>query len=193
MEGWTGHLLIAPAWMADPNFAHTVVLLLQHENQGAFGLVINRPTGTTVKEVWTQATKGTCVVDDHVYLGGPVPGPLLALHDREADGDDTPLEGLYMTADPEALARLLEDPPAHLRLFAGYSGWGEGQLEHELQDAAWVTTPATFEDAFCESGEPAWRAVLMRATGSCAGSARTSPSAPRPPTRHELRSRARRA
>ena len=165
MEGWSGHLLIAPAWMIDPNFAHTVVLLLQHEAQGAFGLVVNRPTGTTVKEVWSQATQGECAVEDAVYLGGPVPGPLFALHDRPEEGDATPLAGLYLTADPERLQRLLAEPPAHLRLFAGYSGWGEGQLEHELQDAAWVTTPAQLEDAFCASGEPAWRTLLVRATG----------------------------
>jgi putative transcriptional regulator len=166
--------------MTDPNFAHSVVLLLQHENQGAFGLVLNRPTGTTVKEVWSQAAQGTCVVDDHVYLGGPVPGPLLALHDREGDGDDTPLEGLFVTAEPEALARLLADPPARLRLFAGYSGWGEGQLERELQDAAWVTTPAALADAFCPSGEPAWRAVLVRATGSAQDPLGQSPAPPGP-------------
>ena len=165
MEGWAGHLLIAPAWMSDPNFAHSVVLLLHHDQTGAFGLVLNRPTGTRVGEVWKQATGGTCSLEAAVYLGGPVPGPLLALHDRVEAADRVALDGVYMTTDPERLAALLAKPPDVLRVFAGYSGWGEGQLEHELQDAAWVTTPARTTDVFLEPVTDIWRTVLRRATG----------------------------
>lgn len=164
MDGWSGHLLIAPAWMSDPHFAHSLVLLLQHDGQGAFGLALNRPTETTVREVWKQATGEACGLEDHIYLGGPVAGPLFALHERPEHGEATACEGLYITTDPQQLAALLADPPARLRVFAGYSGWGEGQLERELQEAAWVTAPGVADDAFCVSGEPFWRAVLMRAT-----------------------------
>jgi putative transcriptional regulator len=165
MDGWGGHLLIAPAWMTDPNFAHSVVLLLHHDDSGAFGLVLNRPTGTSVGEVWKQATGGRCALDAAVFLGGPVPGPLLALHDRVEAADRMALDGVYMTSDPERLAALLADPPEALRVFAGYSGWGEGQLEHELQDAAWVTTPARTEDVFLAPIADIWRTALHRATG----------------------------
>jgi putative transcriptional regulator len=166
MDGFGGHLLIAPAWMVDGNFARTLVLLLQHESQGAFGLVLNRATGSTVREVWTKAAEGDCNVDGPILLGGPVPGPVFALHDREEDGERTPIEGVYLSADPEQLARLMASPPARLKVFAGYAGWGGSQLEHELQDAAWMTAPATLEDAFCDPSEAAWEDALRRATGA---------------------------
>ena len=54
MEGWSGHLLVAPAWMLDPNFAKTIVMLLHHDGQGAFGLVLNRPTQTSIEEIWSK-------------------------------------------------------------------------------------------------------------------------------------------
>lgn len=164
MHGWSGQLLVAPAWMTDPSFGSTVVLLLQHEGEGAFGLVLNRASDTRVAELWARAGEGPCALEAAVFVGGPVAGPLFALHDRPADGEATPVEGLYLTSDPEALGRLLAHPPARLRVFAGYAGWGAGQLEAELQDAAWLTTPATCDDAFAAPGEAGWRAALARAT-----------------------------
>ena len=164
MDGWSGHLLIAPAWMTDPNFAHSVVLLLQHDASGAFGLVLNRPSQTRVDTVWKEATGEACRVRAALFLGGPVPGPLIALHDREEAADRTALDGVYVTSDPERLAGLLADPPQSLRVFAGYSGWGAEQLEHELQDAAWVTTPARTQDVFRAPDEELWRDALRRAT-----------------------------
>lgn len=166
MDGLAGHLLIAPAWMIDPNFARTVVLLLHHDGQGAFGLVLNRPTGTNVADLWAEAVGGPCSTKAAVHLGGPVPGPLMALHDDPARGEATPVEGLYATGEPKALGALLADPPATLRVFAGYSGWGEGQLERELQDGAWVATPARGADAFAPPDERTWRLALRRGTES---------------------------
>ncbi|MFM8979038.1 MAG: YqgE/AlgH family protein [Planctomycetia bacterium] len=188
MHGWSGQLLVAPAWMTDPSFGASVVLLLQHEGQGAFGLVLNRASETRVAELWARAGEGPCAVEAPVFVGGPVAGPLFALHDRPADGEATAVAGLYLTSDPDALGRLLAHPPAHLRLFAGYAGWGAGQLEAELQDAAWLTTPATAQDAFAPPGEPGWRAALERATpapqpglGGLGGwGPRSGPSAPDP-------------
>jgi putative transcriptional regulator len=181
MDGWAGHLLIAPAWMSDPNFAHSVVLLLHHDATGAFGLVLNRPTETRVDEVWRQATGGRCALEAALFLGGPVPGPLLALHDRVEAADRMALDGIYMTSDPERLAELLAHPPESLRVFAGYSGWGEGQLEHELQDAAWVTTPARTGDVFGLPSDDLWRTVLRRATGEIHDPLARPDPAPEPP------------
>jgi putative transcriptional regulator len=182
MDGWAGHLLIAPAWMTDPNFAHTVVLLIHHDATGAFGLVLNRPTETLVRDVWKEATGGPCALAAPVFLGGPVPGPLVALHDRVEAADRVALEGVYMTSDPEHLAGLLARPPEALRVFAGYSGWGEGQLEHELQDAAWVTTPARTADVFSAPVADVWRTVYRRATGEIHDPLARPDPAPDPPT-----------
>ena len=183
MEGWSGHLLIAPAWMSDPNFAHSVVLLLHHDAGGAFGLVLNRPTETKVGDIWKQATGKPCEVDAALFLGGPVPGPLIALHDQAEASDRRALDGVFVTTDPARLAELLAHPPPSLRVFAGYSGWGEGQLEHELQDAAWVTIPARTDDVFREPGEALWRDVLRRATDRVQNPfAASDPPPERPPT-----------
>lgn len=168
MDGWSGHLLIAPAWMTDPNFSRVVVLLLDHDERGAFGLVLNRPTGTTVGEVWREAAGKPCEVEAPLLLGGPVSGPIIALHDREEDGDRPLLDGLFATSSPARLAALMERPPLRLRVFAGYAGWGRGQLEQELQDAAWVVTPAVPEDVFSAPGPAAWEAALHRATQAAA-------------------------
>jgi putative transcriptional regulator len=166
MDGLAGCLLVAPAWMIDPNFAKTVVLLLHHDGQGAFGLVLNRPTGTTVAELWAQAAGGTCDVKGPIHLGGPVPGPLMALHEDPSRGESTPVDGLYATGEPKALGALLADPPVTLRVFAGYSGWGEGQLERELQDGAWVRTLARASDVFAPADARTWRLALRRGTES---------------------------
>lgn len=180
MDGWSGHLLIAPAWMSDPNFSRTVVLLLDHDAGGAFGLVLNRPTGSTVGEVWREAVGKPCEVEAPLLLGGPVAGPIIALHDREEDGDRPVLGSLYATSSPGALAELLARPPARLRVFAGYAGWGRGQLERELQDAAWVVTPAAPEDVFAAPDTALWEAALRRAT-SAAASGPLDPDAPAAP------------
>lgn len=168
MDGWSGHLLIAPAWMSDPNFSQAVVLLIEHDPRGAFGLILNRESGSQVAEVWREATGKPCEVVAPLYAGGPVTGPLIALHDREEDGDRPVLPGVYATSSPSHLAELLERPPPHLRLFAGYAGWGARQLDRELQDAAWVVTPARPSDAFDPPGPEAWQAALRRATAALA-------------------------
>ncbi len=164
MDGWSGHLLIAPAWMSDPSFSQAIVLLIDHDPRGAFGLVINRPSSAAAAEVWREATGKPCEAVGPLFVGGPVSGPLIALHDREEDGDRPVVPGLYATTTPDRLARLLEHPPLRLRLFAGYAGWGRSQLDRELQDAAWVVVPARAEDAFLPGGAAPWHAALRRAT-----------------------------
>jgi putative transcriptional regulator len=144
-----GHFLVASPHLADPNFARTVVLLIHHSEEGAFGVVLNRPAENTIRDLWEKLGEGPCESTQHVHVGGPVSGPLLALHTDEALAEMEILPGLYFAAQREHLEKLLLQHPGHdFRLFIGHAGWAGGQLENELQQGAWLTTPATVQLIF---------------------------------------------
>jgi putative transcriptional regulator len=148
MDTLKGHLLVASPHLADPNFVRTVVLLIHHSEEGAFGVVLNRTADNTIKELWDQVGETPCESERRVNVGGPVAGPLMAIHtDRElAELEIVP--GVYFAAQREHLEKLLLQKGRPYRVFVGHSGWGEGQLEHELEEGAWLTTPATADQVF---------------------------------------------
>ncbi len=152
MESLAGHLLIASPQLEDPNFARAVVLLIHHTPQGAFGVVLNRPSDSTIKELWNEVAQTPCENQRHVHLGGPVSGPLIALHTDRALAEMEILPGLFFAAQRENLERLIAHQEATYRLFVGHSGWGERQLERELEAGSWLTTPATVELVFFNEG-----------------------------------------
>jgi putative transcriptional regulator len=158
-----GQLLIAGADMDDPNFARTVSVLVEHGDQGALGLVLNRPTEISVAQAWRQVSQTSCTYDGRLHQGGPCQGPLMILH---TDADRSQIEvvpGLYFTADAEDVASLLERPDGQLRCFAGYAGWAAQQLEHELDRASWIVRAATVGDVFdAPPGERHWLSLLSR-------------------------------
>ena len=80
----TGHFLVASRYLRDPNFAQSVVLMIHHDHQGALGLVINRPSDKSVREVWEMIGNDPCDREDRIYVGGPVPAPLVAIHSLQA-------------------------------------------------------------------------------------------------------------
>jgi putative transcriptional regulator len=158
MNSLQGHLLVASPHLLDPNFARTVVLLIQHTHEGAFGVVLNRPTDSTIQEIWSQVGEGDCQDERHVNLGGPVSGPLLALHDNAAISELEVLPGVYFAAQRENLQKLVGKEDNAYRLFVGHSGWGGGQLERELEEGSWLTLPASAEYVFYDDGD-LWRRV----------------------------------
>ena len=161
MKLLTGKLLVASPQLRDPNFAQTVVLMIQHETQGAFGVILNRPGDKTVDEVWQLIGKESCDCQQVVYVGGPVPGPLIALHTLESLSDQQVLPGLYATAQATAFDELLKQPEANFRIFSGHAGWAVGQLEAELKLGGWLTVAATIDDVFADY-ETLWRQVTSR-------------------------------
>ncbi len=161
MDVLSGKILVASPQLRDPNFAQTVVLLIQHESQGTFGLVLNRPGDKTVDEVWRMLEKDPCNCQEMVFVGGPVPGPLMALHTVESLADEQILPGLYVTAQADAFEKLFRQDQAEFRLYSGNSGWGAGQLEGELELGGWLTTSATVEDVFSDH-ETLWQQVTSR-------------------------------
>jgi putative transcriptional regulator len=158
MDSLQGHLLVASPHLRDPNFMGTVVLLVRHDEQGALGVVLNRPTEKTLMGLWASVSQTPCENDPPVNLGGPVPGPLMAIHTREALADEEVLPGVYFAAEKDHLEALVAKPQPFLRVFVGHSGWGGGQLEGELEQGAWFTTPATLEFVFYDDTD-LWQKV----------------------------------
>ena len=109
---YRGHLLVAAPELLDPNFRQTVVLIVEHGEQGTLGLVLTRPTDTTVKDLWEQIGTGDeqCTSDRPLYVGGPVEGPLMALHTHESLVDATVLPGVYFSVQKDNLTELVTKP-----------------------------------------------------------------------------------
>ncbi|MBN2475977.1 MAG: YqgE/AlgH family protein [Pirellulales bacterium] len=165
MDSFQGHLLIASPQLLDPNFVQTVTLLLRHNAEGALGVVLNRPTCKTVKELWQELGQGECPCEQPVYLGGPVSGPLLAVHTDVFLAEGEILPQLYLAASKEKLDDLVHHATPPFKLFVGNAGWGAGQLEKEFEMGGWLTLPATTELVFYQ-GEDLWDQVAKRAGGS---------------------------
>ena len=137
-------LLIATPQLADPNFHKSVVLMVEHQGEGAYGLVINRPTETPLAELLNSIEIGwSGSPAEPSWIGGPVqPETGWILHER-VDGLDESLTreispGLYLSSARDALEHLAAAPPRQIRFLLGYSGWGPAQLESELSEGSWV-------------------------------------------------------
>jgi putative transcriptional regulator len=164
-ESLAGSLLVASPLLLDPNFARTVVLMLQHDAEGSVGVVLNRPSDEPVERhlpEWAIRLEDPPVV----FVGGPVE-PAVAIGVIRADrpAEPTALNGV-------GLIDLGEDPAAGaagpIRVFSGYSGWGPGQIETELAEGAWLVLEAMTGDVFTADPDDLWRAVLRRQGGRVA-------------------------
>jgi putative transcriptional regulator len=158
MKSLAGQFLVASPHLRDPNFARSVVLMLQHEEQGALGVIINRRGDKTVDEVWEMIGSDPFGCDQFVHVGGPVPGPLIALHNQRNFAEKEILPKLYMSMQKDSIDVLIRRADAKFRLFSGHSGWGGGQLEEELRVGGWFTSPAVAANVFSDP-EALWKTV----------------------------------
>jgi putative transcriptional regulator len=169
MSSTAGRLLVANPLLVDPNFSRTVVLMIEHDDDGALGLVLNRPSGTAVGEIIDQWAP-LAADPDVFFLGGPVsPDSVICLgriSSAVAPGAGRRVVGNIATVD------LDEDPVvagfAEVRLFAGYAGWGPGQLDGELGANGWLVVDARPGDALDPDPATMWRRVVARQPGSTA-------------------------
>jgi putative transcriptional regulator len=165
MNSLQGFLLVASPALADPNFRKTVILIVRHSSEdGALGLVLNRETSTTIKELWERMGQENCASHQPLSLGGPCEGPLMALHTEQPLAEIEVLPGLYFTAGSDQLQTLVASPSPLARYFFGYAGWGAGQLEMELQGGAWRTEPASLKHIF-GTHQQAWERSISEAAG----------------------------
>ncbi len=148
MESLQGHFLVASPFLPDSNFFRSVVLMIQHDMDGAFGVILNRPSTKTVRDIWELVTEQPCPCDEVVYLGGPVSGPLIGVHTDVTCSEDEIVPGVFLATRKENLIRLFRSQEASYRVFSGYAGWAAGQLDDELEVGGWLTAPATCEEIF---------------------------------------------
>ena len=158
-----GHLLIASPKLRDPNFFRSVVLLVQHDERGSLGLVLNRPMELTIREAWKQLSEMPCQVEGNLHKGGPCEGVLMALHTDLEASDVEVFDGVHFSTTKDAIEHLVSHTGGSVRLFVGYAGWSPGQLENELTEGAWLTTPATTQYVF-DASQGSWE-LLLRAIG----------------------------
>lgn len=148
MKSLQGHLLVASPQLRDPNFCRSVILLVQHDENGAMGLVLNRPTETTLAEAWKQVSEEPCGNEDVLLQGGPCEGPLMVLHAEESAGQIEVAPGLYFSTEAQSVEWLVRNESEPAKYFVGYAGWSAEQLEMELGENAWQAIPATAEQVF---------------------------------------------
>jgi putative transcriptional regulator len=159
--------------LVDPNFNRTVVLLCRHDDDGAFGFVVNRPALTTGRLLVGGDPPLSVEGDLQVWVGGPVDperswmlvgaGPEKALGGDDDERGMRIADGLRLSTSPELLRRLFENnPPPRTRLVIGHSGWGPGQLEAELGASAWLLSDVDQELIFNTEPERMWEAAIRR-------------------------------
>jgi putative transcriptional regulator len=157
-----GHLLVAGPALEDPNFRRTVILVGEHGDDGAMGIVLNRVSGVLVHDA-VPPISSLAGPDDPVYLGGPVqPQAVVVLADfADSRAADVVVETVGFLPgeieDASDVGRL-----RRVRVFAGYAGWAPGQLEGELEEGSWIVLEARASDVFTTVPERLWSDVLRR-------------------------------
>ena len=161
-----GKLLVAGPALLDPNFHRTVVLICEHDAQGAMGLVLNRPSPIPAEQAVPELDDAL-EAGDTLWVGGPVQSTSVVVLAEFASRDAPALRvrgdvGLVL---PEADLETVHTAVRRARAFLGYSGWGEGQLEGELEGDDWIVADFEPEDGFTEDADGLWARVLERKGG----------------------------
>jgi putative transcriptional regulator len=165
-ESLAGQLLLASPSLVDPNFARTVVLVGLHSEDGAMGVVLNRPSAVTVGEAVPQL-EDTLGALEPVYVGGPVQSSSIVVLAEFLDPSPAGLLvlGRIGFPAPEAGIEELAEATARRRVFAGHAGWGRGQLDAEIAEEDWIVHPAQPQDVFSEAPQELWSTILTRKGG----------------------------
>lgn len=169
MPSLQGSYLVAPPRLHDDNFFRAVVLLIEHDEEGAIGVILNRPTSDSVDEVMRlleaddeqgMAFEGT--TSEFIYYGGPVPGPLVVLHTTVEYSEKQVLPGIHFSSQKNNLQKVIARDESPYRVYSGYAGWSPGQLEQELERGGWFVVPSGSDtenpDLFAET-EQLWHAM----------------------------------
>lgn len=161
MNSLKGHLLIASPSLLAPFFTRTVILMLEHTEEGALGVVLNRPTDATVTDISEQVLQESVEWGKPILLGGPVPGPLMVIHTDGERADQEVLPGVYSSIDAVKIQQLVRRQAEPSLIIANYAGWGPGQLESEFGVDSWLTLPATLEHVFWDGAPDLWEVVVQ--------------------------------
>jgi putative transcriptional regulator len=168
MHSFQGHFLVAAPNQLDPNFVKAVILVGGHTSRAAFGVVVNDPTrvakslqGQNAKRRWPPTAK--------LFSGGPVTGPLMAIHMRASLGERQLVPGVFFSRKEKNVLTLMWRTVQPCKIFTGYAGWGPGQLDYEVEEGIWRVLPATPGQIFSQDRDlweqlsmQAWRLQLRR-------------------------------
>lgn len=161
MDTIQGRALVASPYLTDPNFLRSVVYILQHDEEGAVGLVLNRPLQTNVGELLEQLTDFSVINHAPVYYGGPVDGPLMML--QECPGPEEGTRVMAVASDQDLITKVCSTEPEQLvgryRVFDGYSGWGAQQLDEELKSGGWMVWQISPHELFSDP-EELWQTAI---------------------------------
>jgi putative transcriptional regulator len=175
MSSLQGKFLVASPHLGDGNFFRSVVLMIKHDADGAFGLILNRPLNNTLAEIWQAIDEESggemhsaeldleapLVGDQPIYVGGPVQGPLVVVHGaKKAWSEAQIMPGVHFAAHKDHLKKVITQTKKPFRVFSGYSGWGAGQLEGELQAGGWLIADADKETIFY-TGDDLWERIVQ--------------------------------
>ncbi len=162
MDSVAGKVLIAIPDLPDSNFFRTVVFVMEHTVEGAMGVILNRPMNLDVPKLWAKLDPEVEVHrSEAVFLGGPVDGPVLALHDQYGFADEQVIPGVFMSMTTPRLNQLVVSGDAQLKVFSGYSGWGPEQLDMEIESGGWLVSEVEADDVF-NNDEEFWKEICER-------------------------------
>ncbi|HEX9649939.1 MAG TPA: YqgE/AlgH family protein [Cyclobacteriaceae bacterium] len=163
-----GRLLISEPYLLDPNFERTVILLCEHNEEGSFGFVINKPSSLKFEEV----VEGVSGFNENLYVGGPVQQDTLHFIHCEPELVEGGIEidkGLFWGGDFEKILTLIDIKKVdseRFRFFIGYSGWSPGQLEKEIEENSWIVSPGLKADLlFTANSDDLWKLALNQLGG----------------------------
>lgn len=181
MNSLAGHLLIAAPGMADDFFSSTVVLMLRHSDEGAAGVILNRPSDVQLGVVWSDLPiENTELANRPINIGGPCEGPLIAIHNSLTFAEEPLIPGVAMCVEVENLKKLVRQSHLSIKVFSGYAGWSPNQLESEIERGGWYSIPARPKHIFGDNLE-LWQQACAQFGDAIIGSVVNPDQIPRDP------------
>ncbi len=156
-----GQALVASPFLMDPNFHRTLVYIVKHDDEGAYGLILNRPLDVPLSVLMKKVLNKPIETDEFIYHGGPVEGPVVVIHEQPTPNVTVYEPGVYLTSDKDEFAAICRQKNYRFRVFNGYAGWAPGQLEDELKQGGWLVLKITKEDIFANS-EEIWQTAVRK-------------------------------
>jgi putative transcriptional regulator len=155
MKSLQGHFLVAALHQHDPIFARAVILVVQHSRRAAFGVIVDDSSENRGRRE-QRNFKRRLPARARLYFGGPVTGPLMAVHTRALFAERQLLPGVFFSATEKNVLSLMGQTEHLCKVFTGYAGWGPGQLDYELEQGIWRVVPATPAQIFSD-GRDLWQ------------------------------------
>jgi putative transcriptional regulator len=153
------HLLIASPHLNDPTLGETVVLVIGHNDDGSFGVILNCPMPVTVGQIWEELGESPCGNQQLVNAGGPSDGPVMALHTQQSFADVRVVPGVFLSIQRDNVDWMVRHAKSPYRIFVGTAFWEAGQLEEEVAQGDWLVLPASRDFLFA-SPDDMWRDAL---------------------------------